>query len=103
MTNLEQFLYFNCPECEFKEQNKEYFVEHALNEHPKAQECLFQFTTIKKELFAEEFEENTEENFKENCENDQSNEEEYLDENDPSYLIPEIEMNDEENTKVRFI
>ena len=95
---MEQFLYFNCPECEFKEQNKENFVEHALIKHPKAQECLMQFTTIKKEFIGEEIEEN--------FENDQSNEEEYFNENsenDTSYLIPEIEMNDEENTKVQFI
>ena len=99
---MEQFLYFNCPECEFKEQNKENFVEHALIKHPKAQECLLQFTTIKKEFVEEDIEENNEENF----ENNQSNEEEYFNENsenDTSYLIPEIEMNDEENTKVQFI
>ena len=32
----EQFLYFCCPECDEKNQSKDVFIQHALNEHPNA-------------------------------------------------------------------
>ena len=34
--DLEEFLYFCCPECDEKNSSKELFVKHALDEHPKA-------------------------------------------------------------------
>ena len=40
---LEEFLFFNCPECDEKSQSKEYFLEHALTIHPLARECLLKF------------------------------------------------------------
>ena len=38
--NIEEFLYFVCPECEMKDQCKELFVKHALDQHPNAREYL---------------------------------------------------------------
>ena len=38
--NLKEFLYFCCPECDVKNQSEELFLQHALNEHPKAKECI---------------------------------------------------------------
>ena len=38
--NLEEFLYFCCPECDEKNQSRELFLEHALDQHPKAKECF---------------------------------------------------------------
>ena len=35
--SLEEFLYFCCPECSNKSQNRELFVHHALLHHPKSQ------------------------------------------------------------------
>ena len=40
VTNLNDFLYFCCPECDERNQSKESFIEHALGEHPKAKEKL---------------------------------------------------------------
>ena len=36
--NLNVFLYFCCPECDVKNSSKEFFVKHALEEHPKFKE-----------------------------------------------------------------
>ena len=33
---IENFLYFCCPECDAKDKNKETFIQHALENHPKA-------------------------------------------------------------------
>ena len=41
--NLEEFLYFCCPECDERKQSKDLFLQHALNQHVKAQECLLKF------------------------------------------------------------
>ena len=49
--NLDDFLYYNCPECHVRDQSKVLFLQHALEEHPKAKECLSEFTTVKEELF----------------------------------------------------
>ena len=38
--NIDEFLYFCCPECSERNQCKELFLEHALNEHPMAKEYL---------------------------------------------------------------
>ena len=37
--NLEEFLYFCCPECNLKDPSKMNFLQHALEQHPKAKEC----------------------------------------------------------------
>ena len=43
--NLEEFLYFCCPECDERSQSEEDFLQHALLYHPKSQECLLPFTS----------------------------------------------------------
>ena len=40
---LEKFLYFCCPECDLKDQSKVSFLQHALEKHPDAKECVLQF------------------------------------------------------------
>ena len=37
--NLEEFLYFCCPECDLKDSSKMNFLQHALEQHPNAKEC----------------------------------------------------------------
>ena len=39
--DLEEFLYFCCPECDIKNRSKELFLKHALDFHPNAKEHLF--------------------------------------------------------------
>ena len=43
VNELEDFLYFCCPECEERHQSKEIFLEHAFNQHPKAKDYLRHF------------------------------------------------------------
>ena len=38
--NVEDFLYFCCPECEEKNQSKDLFIKHAINEHPKSKTTI---------------------------------------------------------------
>ena len=40
VTNLDDFLYYNCPECDNKTQSKEMFIHHAYLNHPRVS---FQF------------------------------------------------------------
>ena len=40
---LEEFLYFCCPECDLRDQSKVTFLQHALEKHPDAKECVLQF------------------------------------------------------------
>ena len=39
---LEEFLYFCCPECDEKSQHRELFVSHALQQHTRSREFLKQ-------------------------------------------------------------
>ena len=48
VNNLDQFLYFCCPECDEREKSKELFLQHALDQHPRAKD-LHQKYLIKKE------------------------------------------------------
>ena len=50
---LEEFLYFCCPECDVRNQSKELFLQHALEHHPQAKECLSDFH-IKEEINEEQ-------------------------------------------------
>ena len=50
---LEEFLYFCCPECDEKNQSKDLFIQHALDEHPKAKHG-FGILSIKEESIEEE-------------------------------------------------
>ena len=34
VNQLEDFLYFCCPECDTKEKDRESFLDHAFKEHP---------------------------------------------------------------------
>ena len=43
--NLEEFLYFCCPECDEKNQSEDLFLEHAFKNHPKSKACLLSFTS----------------------------------------------------------
>ena len=58
--NLNEFLYFCCPECNLKDRSKMNFFKHALDEHPKAKECVEQFNhfIMKEEPSEEDIEEN---------------------------------------------
>ena len=40
VTNLDEFLFFCCPECDSQSPNKALFINHALIEHPKAREII---------------------------------------------------------------
>ena len=40
INNMEELLYYCCPECDVIESSKEKFVKHALDCHPKAKACL---------------------------------------------------------------
>ena len=51
--NLDDFLFFCCPECNVKDQSKESFLKHALDKHPKSELHLSEFI-IKKELFEDD-------------------------------------------------
>ena len=53
--HLEEFLYFCCPECHVKDQSKESFLEHALNQHPKAKLGQFNFKKEPSENYSKKF------------------------------------------------
>ena len=38
--SLEEFLYYNCPECSEKSNSKDEFIDHAWFNHPKSQVTL---------------------------------------------------------------
>ena len=65
--NLEEYLYFCCPECDMKDQSKEKFLKHALDEHPKAKEILleanFNKVKVKQEILEDEISPKEEEYF----------------------------------------
>ena len=42
--NLQEFMYFCCPECQEKTRSKDNFLQHALCQHPEAQNYLQKFT-----------------------------------------------------------
>ena len=48
--DLEDFLYYCCPECNQKNQSKDYFLEHALHEHPKSKEFLETYKVKKEQI-----------------------------------------------------
>ena len=33
VSNIQEFLYYNCPECDIKERDSEVFIQHALDNH----------------------------------------------------------------------
>ena len=36
--NLEEFLFYCCPECNVKDKSRDEFVKHALDQHPHAKD-----------------------------------------------------------------
>ena len=40
VSNLDEFLFFCCPECDNKSRTKSAFISHALVDHPKARCAL---------------------------------------------------------------
>ena len=52
--NLEEFLYYWCPECNDRHQSRELFLQHALQNHQNSRECLLKFQVhIKHEIQGE--------------------------------------------------
>ena len=45
VSEVEQFLFFCCPECDVKDRSKENFIQHALSHHPSAKDGLINFIT----------------------------------------------------------
>ena len=43
VSEVEHFLFFCCPECNFKERSKENFIQHALSHHPNSIDGLAHF------------------------------------------------------------
>ena len=55
VSNIDEFLYFCCPECDERNQSKELFLKHAFDEHPKAKQILGDLK-VKDEPLEEPFE-----------------------------------------------
>ena len=69
--NLEEFLYFCCPECDnVKHQSRTDFINHALDQHPDSKDCISKIKKIKKEKTKNEykFSKNNHNNEEENSE-----------------------------------
>ena len=43
ITNLEELLYYCCPECDLRDQSEEQFIQHAFEKHPEAKNYLLPF------------------------------------------------------------
>lgn len=48
-TNLEDFLWYNCPKCPFKCKTSPNFIEHVVQNHPKAKHVIEDLTLKKHE------------------------------------------------------
>lgn len=48
-TNLEDFLWYNCPKCPFKCKTSPNFIEHVVQNHPKAKHVIEDLTMKKHE------------------------------------------------------
>ena len=84
--NVEDFLYFCCPECDVKNHSRDHFLKHAFDQHPKSKEYLEKWAySIKDELK----EENNQNKFIKDDEMEQSMKEEKKDEetDDPNMYL----------------
>ena len=54
VVNLEQFLYYCCPECNEKDRTKDSFLEHAVTHHSKIKEFLQNFQSKNEPINIEE-------------------------------------------------
>ena len=50
---VEDFLYYCCPECDFKHEVKEMFKQHALEEHPRSEALFFEDREVAKNAAAD--------------------------------------------------
>ena len=50
VSNLDEFIYYCCPECDKRNKSEDSFLKHVLGEHPEAQKYIEKLTT-KDELF----------------------------------------------------
>ena len=48
--NLDEFLFYNCPECSLKTKEHDTFFKHAVSLHPKAKVLELQKIDIKEEI-----------------------------------------------------
>ena len=46
--DLDRYLFYNCPECDEKSENKDLFIGHAVTTHPNAKEILYEYETVMK-------------------------------------------------------
>ena len=53
--NLEEFMYYCCPECDERKQSRDSFLKHALGQHPNSKECLEEFSVKQEEITEENF------------------------------------------------
>ena len=84
--NVEDFLYFCCPECDVKNHSRDHFLKHAFDQHPKSKEYLEKWAySIKDELK----EENNQNRYIKDDEMEQSMKEEKIDEgtDDPNMYL----------------
>ena len=87
VNSVEDFLYYNCPECNVKTQSRERFLKHARKNHPMAKEAKHIFG--KKKKIKNEYEED--------FIDDDSADEEY-DEFDESLYYPTVEYGNESDS-----
>ena len=53
VSSLDEFLYYNCPECEVKSSTKEQFVGHAIVAHEQARDTIPAIVNKKSQHFKE--------------------------------------------------
>ena len=75
--NVEDFLYFCCPECDVKNHSRDHFLKHAFDQHPKSKEYLEKWAYSMKDELKEE---NNQNKFIKDDEMEQSMKEEKIDE-----------------------
>ena len=54
--NLDEFLYFWCPECDTRDKSKVMFVKHALDNHPNSREYVVHLAIKKEHYEIDEYE-----------------------------------------------
>ena len=85
--NVEDFLYFCCPECDVKNHSRDHFLKHAFDQHPKSKEYLEKLAV--KEEINDSQEDEDDQKFIQDNEFEQSMKEEKLDEesDDPNMYL----------------
>ena len=71
VTSVEDFLYYCCPECNDRNQSRDDFLQHAMINHPKANEYLVHFV-VKEEFTNDKYDTDIDnDNFKISVNHDQ--------------------------------